>query len=63
MLTNRSYDSGSFCQDLLVHGILPVIPSRKGRITTRYTEKRKYRVSLLPPDITDFHGLVFSETT
>ena len=31
MPTDRGYDSDSFLQDLLVHGILPVIPSRKGR--------------------------------
>ncbi|MFT8481062.1 MAG: transposase [Gluconobacter cerinus] len=31
MLANRGYDSDSFRQDLLIHGILPVVPSRKGR--------------------------------
>ncbi|WP_254060688.1 transposase [Gluconobacter oxydans] len=30
MLADRGYDSDSFCQDLLLHGILPVVPSRKG---------------------------------
>ncbi|WKE49706.1 transposase [Gluconobacter oxydans] len=31
MLADRGYDSDGFRQDLLIHGILPVIPSRKGR--------------------------------
>ncbi|WP_156474505.1 hypothetical protein [Gluconobacter albidus] len=31
MLADRGNDSDSRRQDLLIHGILPVIPSRKGR--------------------------------
>ncbi|WP_370544291.1 MULTISPECIES: transposase, partial [unclassified Gluconobacter] len=31
MLADRGYNSDSFRQNLLAHGILPVIPSRKGR--------------------------------
>ena len=31
MLADRVYDSDGFRQNLLIHGILPVIPSRKGR--------------------------------
>ncbi len=34
MLANRGYDSDWFRQDLLLRGILPVIPSRKGRSST-----------------------------
>ncbi|WP_349291880.1 transposase [Gluconobacter sp. Dm-62] len=30
MLADRGYDSGSFRLDLLLCGILPLIPSRKG---------------------------------
>ncbi|WP_415539751.1 transposase [Gluconobacter oxydans] len=32
MVADRGYDSDCFRQDRLIHGILPVIPSRKGRI-------------------------------
>ncbi|WP_408879384.1 transposase [Gluconobacter wancherniae] len=31
ILADRGYDNDSFRHDLLIHGILPVIPSRKGR--------------------------------
>ncbi|WP_408871742.1 transposase, partial [Gluconobacter kondonii] len=37
MLADRGYDSDSFRQELLVHGILPVIPSRKGRSAPQKT--------------------------
>ncbi|WP_264787595.1 IS5 family transposase, partial [Gluconobacter roseus] len=43
MLADRGYDSDSFCQELLVHGILPVIPSRKGRSAPQKTDWRRYR--------------------
>lgn len=43
MLADRGYDSDSFRQDLLMHGILPVIPSRKGRSTPQNTAWRRYR--------------------
>jgi len=43
MLADRGYDSYSFRQDLLIHGILPVIPSRKGRSTPQKTDWRRYR--------------------
>lgn len=43
MLADRGYDSDSFRQDLLLHGILPVIPSRKGRRTPYKTDWRRYR--------------------
>ncbi|MBS1092994.1 transposase [Gluconobacter sp. Dm-74] len=43
MLADRSYDSDSFRQDLLIHGILPVIPSRKGRSVPQKTDWRHYR--------------------
>ena len=43
MLADRGYDSDSFRQDLLIHGILPVIPSRKGRSTPQKTDWRRYR--------------------
>jgi len=43
MLADRGYDSDSFRQDLLMHGILPVIPSRKGRSTPQNTDWRRYR--------------------
>ncbi|AFW02705.1 transposase [Gluconobacter oxydans H24] len=43
MLADRGYDSDSFRQDLLVHGILPVIPSRKGRSVSQKTDWQRYR--------------------
>ncbi|MBS1089287.1 IS5 family transposase [Gluconobacter wancherniae] len=43
MLADRGYDSYSFRQDLLLHGILSVIPSRKGRSTPQKTDWRCYR--------------------
>ncbi|GEB05090.1 hypothetical protein GRO01_26660 [Gluconobacter roseus NBRC 3990] len=32
MLADRGYDSNSFRQEILIHGSLPVISSRKGRL-------------------------------
>nr|WP_231101011.1 IS5 family transposase [Gluconobacter oxydans] len=43
ILADRGYDSDSFRQDLLIHGILPVIPSRKGRSVPQKTDWRRYR--------------------
>ncbi|GBR04438.1 hypothetical protein GCM10007207_07080 [Asaia siamensis] len=43
MLADRGYDSDCFRHDLLMHGILPVIPSRKGRSTPQNTDWRRYR--------------------
>ncbi|MBS1092968.1 IS5 family transposase [Gluconobacter sp. Dm-74] len=43
MLADRGYDSDGFRQNLLVHGILPVIPSRKGRSVPQKTDWRRYR--------------------
>ena len=43
MLADRGYDSDSFRQELLVHGILPVIPSRKGRSAPQKTDWWRYR--------------------
>ena len=43
MLADRGYDSDGFRQDLLLHGILPVIPSRKGRTTPQKTDWRRYQ--------------------
>jgi len=43
MLADWDYDSGSFRQDSLIHGILPVIPSRKGRSVPQKTDWRRYR--------------------
>ncbi|GBQ92703.1 hypothetical protein GCM10007866_14350 [Gluconobacter albidus] len=43
MLADRGYDSDSFRQDLLIHGILPVIPSRKSRSAPQKTDWRRYR--------------------
>ncbi len=43
MLADRGYDSDSFRQELLIHGILPVIPSRKGRSAPQKTDWRRYR--------------------
>ncbi|WP_264785608.1 IS5 family transposase, partial [Gluconobacter cerinus] len=43
MLADRSYDSDSFRLDLLLRGILPVIPSRKGRSTPQNTDWRRYK--------------------
>nr|WP_252347438.1 MULTISPECIES: IS5 family transposase [unclassified Gluconobacter] len=43
MLADRGYDSDSFRQDLLLHGILPVIPSRKGRSVPQKTDWRRYQ--------------------
>ncbi|MFT9049586.1 MAG: IS5 family transposase [Gluconobacter cerinus] len=43
MLADRGYDSDSFRQNLLIHGILPVIPSRKGRSVPQKTDWRRYR--------------------
>lgn len=43
MLADRGYDSDSFRQTLLIHGILPVIPSRKSRSTPQNTDWRRYR--------------------
>ncbi|WP_370664326.1 transposase [Neokomagataea thailandica] len=43
ILADRGYDSDSFRQDLLLHGILPVIPSRKGRSALQKTDWRRYK--------------------
>ncbi|GBR05679.1 transposase [Acetobacter oeni LMG 21952] len=46
LLADRGYDSDSFRQDLLIHGILPVIPfipSRKGRSAPQKTDWTRYR--------------------
>ncbi|GAP25954.1 transposase [Gluconobacter frateurii NBRC 101659] len=43
MLADRGHDSDSFRQDLLIHGILPVIPSRKSRSAPRKTDWWRYR--------------------
>nr|WP_231878058.1 IS5 family transposase [Gluconobacter albidus] len=43
MLADRGYDSDGFRQDLLFRGILPVIPSRKGRNAPQKTDWRRYR--------------------
>ncbi|WP_338126273.1 IS5 family transposase, partial [Gluconobacter kondonii] len=43
MLADRGYDSDWFRQDLLLRGILPVIPSRKGRSVPQKTDWRRYR--------------------
>ena len=43
MLADRGYDSDSFRQDLLIHGILPVMPSRKDRSAPQKTDWRRYR--------------------
>ncbi|KXV50505.1 transposase [Gluconobacter albidus] len=43
MLADRGSDSDSSLQDLLVHGILPVIPPRKGRSAPQKTDWRRYR--------------------
>ncbi|MFT8522598.1 IS5 family transposase [Gluconobacter oxydans] len=43
MLADRGYDSDSFRQDLMIHGILLVIPSRKGRSPPQKTDWRRYR--------------------
>nr|WP_237469182.1 IS5 family transposase [Gluconobacter sphaericus] len=43
MLADRGDDSDSFRQDLLLRGILPVIPSRKGRSAPQKTDWRRYR--------------------
>ena len=43
MLADRGYDSDRFCQDLLVHGILPAIPLRKGRKAPQKTDWQRYR--------------------
>nr|WP_233453589.1 transposase [Gluconobacter thailandicus] len=41
-LADRGYDSDGFHQDLLIHGILPVIPSRKDRSVPQKTDWRRY---------------------
>ncbi|MBS1019524.1 IS5 family transposase [Gluconobacter cerinus] len=43
MLADRSYNSDGFRQNLLIHGILPVIPSRKGRSVPQKTDWWRYR--------------------
>ena len=43
MLADRGYDSDGFRQNLLIHGILPVISSRKGRRAPQKTDWRRYR--------------------
>ncbi|WP_249211440.1 transposase [Gluconobacter cerinus] len=43
MLADRGYDSDSFRQDLLIQGILPVIPSQKGRSVPQKTAWQRYR--------------------
>ncbi|MBS1004605.1 transposase [Acetobacter thailandicus] len=43
MLADRGYDSDSFRQALLIHGILSVILSRKGRSVPQKTDWRRYR--------------------
>ncbi|WP_231490151.1 transposase [Gluconobacter roseus] len=43
MLADRDYDSDSFRQDLLIHRILPVISSCKGRKTPQQTDWQRYR--------------------
>jgi len=43
MLADRGYDSDCFRQVLLIHEILPVIPSRKGRKAPQQTDWQRYR--------------------
>nr|WP_252345662.1 IS5 family transposase [Gluconobacter sp. P1C6_b] len=43
MLADRGYDSDSFRQDLLLRGILPIIPPRKGRTAPQKTDWRRYQ--------------------
>ncbi|WP_415554233.1 IS5 family transposase [Gluconobacter oxydans] len=43
MLADRGYDSDIFRQDLLTHGILLVISSRKGLSVPQKTDWRRYR--------------------
>lgn len=43
MLADRGYDSDCSRQDLLIHGILPIIPSRKGRNAPQKTDWQRYR--------------------
>nr|WP_220572401.1 hypothetical protein [Gluconobacter oxydans] len=43
MLTDQGYDSDIFCQDLLIHGSLLVISSRKGHSIPQKTDWRRYR--------------------
>ncbi len=43
MLADRGYDSDRFRQALLIHGILPVIPSRKGRKPPQQIDWQRYR--------------------
>jgi len=38
MLADRSYESDSFRQDLLLRGILSINPSRKGRTAPQKTD-------------------------
>ncbi|MDF7674223.1 hypothetical protein PT283_05525 [Acetobacteraceae bacterium ESL0697] len=38
MLADRGYDSDSFRQDLLLRGIMPIIPSCKGRSAPQKTD-------------------------
>nr|WP_277302620.1 IS5 family transposase [Asaia bogorensis] len=43
MLAERGYDSDCFRQALLIHAILPVVPSREGRKAPQQTDWRRYR--------------------
>ncbi|WP_338085342.1 transposase [Gluconobacter cerinus] len=43
MLADRTYDSDCFRQKLLIHRILPIIPSRNGRKAPQQTEWQRYR--------------------
>ncbi|MFT9447734.1 transposase [Gluconobacter japonicus] len=40
---DRGYDSANFRQALLIQGILPVIPSQKGRSVLQKTDWQRYR--------------------
>ncbi|MCO6158995.1 transposase [Asaia lannensis] len=43
MRADRGYDSGCFRQALVIHGILPVTPSRKGSKVPQQTDWQRYQ--------------------
>lgn len=43
LLADKGYDGDAFRQNLLMHGILPIIPPRSNRKTPEHPDYRRYR--------------------
>jgi transposase len=43
LLADKGYDGDAFCQNLLMRGILPVIPPRSNRKAPEHPDYRRYK--------------------